>query len=990
MHRQRKHDALAAYDEPRGLGVASQPRRACSEYFNYGPPHGLEDVFKVNRIRAAYMAVVASQLALLAGCSSGAKVDIGGGQGVDPGTINFPIAYVKHYFDAQTLQDLDDLNNPGRTRLAVPDADLFLRTSSSPSATEIDITGGITTNGVYDIKDVNVSPDGTRLIFSMRGPIDVNADEIDPPFWTLWEFDTALAVSGSNPAPVIDTTLFPEAGNDVSPNYLPDGSIVFSSTRQRGSKAVLLDEGKPGYEAQFQGANESAFLLHVLSADRQNIQQISYNIGHDLWPDTLTDAPAVPGNPQNASFIAQQGRIVFSRWDNSGGGMALYAINADGSGLQLLYGARSHRLIESGQDIYGTDFQFTHPHEMQDGRILTMARPFDQDTDQGGDLVLVDTRDFVENAQPLAASSGLSGPAQQRGTPNQVTIVDGPSPGGRFRSAWPLWDGSGRILVSWSLCRLEDTMAATPVSVPCTDARLADPNYVSAPPLYSAFMFDPSNNTFKPLFVPVEGVMISDLVAVQGRAPLWVKSTDILNPLLADQGVGVLSIRSVYDFDGSVARTATGTGTVTCPALNRTIDMLADPTLCTPDDRPARFIRIEEAVSRYDRDLDMSLPDIDFGAAVGSGVGFMRVILAYAPIEPDGSVSIRVPANVPFTFSILDQNGRRLPQFSRHTSWLQLRPGEERHCNGCHQAPAGGAPEPSHGRDGTSVSAWAGTFAGTPFPNTLLAVNGTPMTGDTMALALARASCTGGSTSCSEIPRVNLREMDVWTNLTPVFTVDLSYGGGGYGIGTGLSTLAPTSSGCQLAWNGNCRIVINYEQHIHPLWSTLRQDTMDDGMGGTIVLADHTCTNCHAPANEMGNAQIPAGQLDLSGGGLPADRDATTQHVNAYTELVTGGNQQELDVNGTLQFVTILVDSGQVDAMGNPILIPQQVPEPSRIAPLSARGSTRFFDRFANGTGTVDHRGFLTPGELRLISEWVDIGAQYFNNQFDPTVPLNN
>jgi hypothetical protein len=36
------------------------------------------------------------------------------------------------------------------------------------------------------------------------------------------------------------------------------------------------------------------------------------------------------------------------------------------------------------------------------------------------------------------------------------------------------------------------------------------------------------------------------------------------------------------------------------------------------------------------------------------------------------------------------------------------------------------------------------------------------------------------------------------------------------------------------------------------------------------------------------------------------------------------------------------------------------------------------------------HNGYLTPGELRLISEWADIGAQYFNNQFDPGVPLNN
>ncbi len=60
----------------------------------------------------------------------------------------------------------------------------------------------------------------------------------------------------------------------------------------------------------------------------------------------------------------------------------------------------------------------------------------------------------------------------------------------------------------------------------------------------------------------------------------------------------------------------------------------------------------------------------------------MREILGYAPVEPDGSVKIKVPANVAFQFSILDANGRRISPV--HTNWLQLRPGETRECNGCH------------------------------------------------------------------------------------------------------------------------------------------------------------------------------------------------------------------------------------------------------------------------------------------------------------------
>jgi len=44
------------------------------------------------------------------------------------------------------------------------------------------------------------------------------------------------------------------------------------------------------------------------------------------------------------------------------------------------------------------------------------------------------------------------------------------------------------------------------------------------------------------------------------------------------------------------------------------------------------------------------------------------------------------------------------------------------------------------------------------------------------------------------------------------------------------------------------------------------------------------------------------------------------------------------------------------------------------------------FDRFAAGNS---HEGRLTGAELRLIAEWLDIGAQYFNNAFDPDAPQN-
>ena len=58
------------------------------------------------------------------------------------------------------------------------------------------------------------------------------------------------------------------------PKYLPDGRIIFSSTRQTQSQALLLDEGKSGFPAQDEDDNEFAFNLHVMNDDGTSIKQV--------------------------------------------------------------------------------------------------------------------------------------------------------------------------------------------------------------------------------------------------------------------------------------------------------------------------------------------------------------------------------------------------------------------------------------------------------------------------------------------------------------------------------------------------------------------------------------------------------------------------------------------------------------------------------------------------------------------------------------------
>ena len=217
---------------------------------------------------------------------------------------------------------------------------------------------------------------------------------------------------------------------------------------------------------------------------------------------------------------------------------------------------------------------------------------------------MIDTPTYVENAQPIADNVGMTGPAQVAATPNQVRTDLTPSQGGRFSSAFPLWDGSGRVLVSWSICRVLEPDPANPllqIIVPCTPERLADPNVEVAPPLYGIWMYNPPEQTQLPIVTGEEGVLIADVVAAQPRRvpdniPDKVAGVDVDADLVA-QNVGILNIRSVYDVDGVSS----------VPS----IAAVADPVQ-TPPASGRRGLRLEKAVSIPDEDL-VDLANTAFG-----------------------------------------------------------------------------------------------------------------------------------------------------------------------------------------------------------------------------------------------------------------------------------------------------------------------------------------------------------------------------------------
>ncbi|WP_370980399.1 hypothetical protein [Agaribacterium sp. ZY112] len=942
-----------------------------------------------------FLGMLASAVLALTGCdaSSGFDESIDHSEQSDPVVVDYPIAYIERPVprdeDGQVLAY--EALAPAAFK---PGARLILKDRAQVSAPSRDLTSSVFTNcsdisceseeaeesteestiALYDVKDISVSHDGSKLLFAMRAPEDEDLDEDEQATWNIWQYDH----ESKQLSRVISSDIQAEQGQDVAPSYLSDGRIVFSSTRQPRAKAILLDENKPQFDPGTEADREEpTFVLHVMDENGENIQQISYNQSHDLDPVQLSN-----------------GRIAFVRWDNYRRGedrVSLYSMEADGSDTSLLFGYHS---ITTGTE--GTEAIRTKPIQLQDGRLLVRHHAREV-LSQGGDLSYIDQESYVDFAQGFSGSS-LTKPGQESATDGISYTNDGASPRGFYNSAYPLFDGSGRIMASWSGCLVEGTgigtylnndgflvdglarfvdedgellsedanpitpLASDVDAYPCGPGVSALEELSIAEPRYGIWTLDTQAQTARPVTLAKDNYMYSDVVIMQPR-PLP-DFPDTSTPLgfqktLIEENLGVVHIHSIYEFDGFD----------TSPAG---ASVMADPEQTPIEDREARFLRLVKAVSMPNRDVY----DFD-GSAFGfrSG-GQMKDILGYVPIEPDGSVKFLAPANVAFSFSIVDANGHTLDGNlgQEHRNWLSLAPGESRECGGCHLADD---PSP-HGRlEAEADFSYAGALGGQAFANTQLRdAFGTghpdPEVGDTMAEYAARMQGP-------RRPTVDLIFSDDWTDTSITdASPDISLLYADLPI-----EVAPTNEECQEQWYAECRVVINYPTHIAPLWEVDRR--VFDESDPELVIADNTCISCHSRTDENGADRVPDAQLELSNQ-QSQDRD---DYVTSYVELLRADVPQVLDENGVL--VNEQIEVPAVDENGDPVFIVNELgqtvqatmlvdvaAEPAPIRGM-ARDSDTFFDLFMGGS----HTGRLNPAELKLIAEWLDIGAQYYNNPFE-------
>ncbi|MEM7418095.1 MAG: hypothetical protein AAF364_00045 [Pseudomonadota bacterium] len=853
----------------------------------------------------------------------------------DPVVVDIPIAFVKRTLpiDEEGMRVVNDLRNPAEF---VPGAALYIKARAAVSSAEINITDRAFSDGdtaqdaapLYDVKDIEVSYDGTKLLFAMRAPEIEGADEDEQPTWNIWEYDISTDVLRR----VIASDIVAEAGEDTSPVYLPDGRIVFSSTRQRTNQAILIDEGKAQYSALEESLNVEASVLHVMDANGSDITQISFNQSHDIDP-----------------LVMPNGKILFTRWDQAAGdkGMHLYQMNPDGSELEIVYGRHSH-------ELNGDNVHFVQSRITPDGDVLAAVREYTRDT-LGGNYYRIDVQQYIDSNTPIASSDSLSEPGQAAALFDNIDTHAPISAGGYVGALYPLFDGSNRQLFAWSQCRVYDPEQEvaedeTRTILPCSDALLANENIEAAPLLYGLWVYDPQTNTQQVIATPQEGVAYTELVSMEQRGfPADYTPGENYDDTLASEGLGRIHIRSVYDFAGD---DVTPSG----------IEVMANPSLTAASERPVRFVRVVKSVSIPDDEV-IDVERSDFGPSRNL---LMRDIIGYSTVEPDGSVLLDLPANIPLSFEFLDVKGKRV--LPRHDNWVQLVPGEVKTCNGCHTQDS----TLPHGRldaEYPSINLGApSTGVAHPGANPALFAD----MGETMAQTKSRVL---GAT----YPLADILYEDVWSNPqnTPLSNAFA------YAYGD-MQSAIPISQSCAQNWTSLCRITINYPDHIQPLFEVDRRTFDDAGM----LVSDTTCISCHTPTDSDGVTQVPAAQLDLTNQVSLDNPDQLTGYrellfTDAEVELVDGVLLDRLveavDGNGNPIFERDEDGELILDPEGNPIVVMVTVSVAPSARASSALASERFFTLFETGS----HANWLSDAELKLMAEWLDLGAQYYNNPFD-------
>jgi len=199
---------------------------------------------------------------------------------------------------------------------ARPGGGLFVLEEPGRSSACRDILGGRLADG--SVLEPRLSYDAKRIVFSYvkcsGKSLDPNrlANDVDEDFYHIWEVN----VDGSGLRQLTNGPY-----DDVMPTYLPDGGIVFCSTRRKGYARC--------FGSQF-SRRWHVYTLHRMGADGQELRTLSFHDTNEWFPT-----------------VSNTGLVLYSRWDyidrDAVTHQNLWATRPDGTNPLAVWGNASSR-----------------------------------------------------------------------------------------------------------------------------------------------------------------------------------------------------------------------------------------------------------------------------------------------------------------------------------------------------------------------------------------------------------------------------------------------------------------------------------------------------------------------------------------------------------------------------------------------------------------------------------------------------------------------
>ncbi len=329
-----------------------------------------------------------------------------------------------------------------------------------------------------------------------------------------------------------------------------------------------------------------SYTLFRMNPDGSEIQQISWNDVNEWFP-----------------AVSNSGHLLFARWDyidrDAVTHQNLWSMRPDGTNPMAVWGnetAKPHCTFQA-RSVPGS------------GKIVCVASAHHAIT--GGPVMLIDPT--VHNNSQDAVT---------RLTPEKYPEAEGWIEGW-YNSPWPF--SEKLFLVAYSRDRL-----------------MHEPERHN--PDYALGLYVMDNQGNRELLYR-EGLIGATCPMPLAPRPVPPVLPSVLNPLLAQRGLGEVFISDVYEG--------------LSPAVRGTLKQL----------------RVVQVFPKTTRDSNAPIIGV-------AGEENTRAILGVTPVEADGSARFLVPAGKPILFQVLDKDGFAYRTMRSSTS---LMPGERLSCVGCHE-----------------------------------------------------------------------------------------------------------------------------------------------------------------------------------------------------------------------------------------------------------------------------------------------------------------